>query len=90
MANTVDPDETLHSAVSHLGLHCLFRLSVQIHMVKPLIITLLLGSLAKHCQLNNHVVRKQKRLNRRKKTYMVTFLYNLYIFVLNTIFLGFF
>ena len=25
MANSVDPGEMLHSAVSHLGLHCLFR-----------------------------------------------------------------
>ena len=25
MANSVDPDETLHSAASHLGLHCLLR-----------------------------------------------------------------
>ena len=25
MANSVDPDETLRSAVSHLGLHCLLR-----------------------------------------------------------------
>ena len=25
MANSEDPDETLHSATSHLGLHCLLR-----------------------------------------------------------------
>ena len=25
MANSVDPDATLHSAASHLGLHCLLR-----------------------------------------------------------------
>ena len=25
MANSVDPDETPHSAASHLGLHCLLR-----------------------------------------------------------------
>ena len=25
MANSVDPDEMLHSAASHLGLHCLLR-----------------------------------------------------------------
>ena len=25
MANSVDPDETLHSAASHLGLHYLLR-----------------------------------------------------------------
>ena len=33
MANSVDPDELLHSVVSHLGLHCLHRLSVRIHTV---------------------------------------------------------
>ena len=25
MANSVDPDEMLHSAASHLGQHCFFR-----------------------------------------------------------------
>ena len=25
VANSVDPDETLHSAASHPGLHCLLR-----------------------------------------------------------------
>ena len=25
MANSLDPDEMLHSAASHLGLHCLLR-----------------------------------------------------------------
>ena len=29
MANLVDPDQTLHSAASDLGLHCLPSLSVQ-------------------------------------------------------------
>ena len=28
MANSVDPDETPHSAVSHLGLYCLLRLLI--------------------------------------------------------------
>ena len=32
-ANSVDPDEVLHSVVSHLGLLCLV-LSVRIHKVK--------------------------------------------------------
>ena len=33
MANSVDPDEMAHSAVSHLGLNCLLRPAVRIHMV---------------------------------------------------------
>ena len=36
MANSADPDETLCSVASHLGLHCLLKyagLSVPIHMV---------------------------------------------------------
>ena len=33
MANSADPDETPRFAASHLGLHCLLRLSVQIHTV---------------------------------------------------------
>ena len=32
MATSLDPDETLHSAASHLGLHCLLR-PVRIHTV---------------------------------------------------------
>ena len=33
VTNSVDPDETPHCVVSHLGLHCLLRPAVQIHMV---------------------------------------------------------
>ena len=33
MANSVDPDETLRSAASHLGPYCLLRPSVRIYMV---------------------------------------------------------
>ena len=33
MTNSVDPDETPHSAASHLGLHCLLRPVCPNHMV---------------------------------------------------------
>ena len=33
MPNSVDLDEMPHSAASHLGLHCLLRPIVRIHMV---------------------------------------------------------
>ena len=38
MANSVDPDEMPHSAASHLGLHCLTGMSIQIHMVNTVLL----------------------------------------------------
>ena len=35
MANSVDPDQMLHSAASDLGLHCLLRPVIQILYIYP-------------------------------------------------------
>ena len=37
MADSVDPDQTPHSAASDMGLHFLLRLSVQLIMVNSIV-----------------------------------------------------
>ena len=46
MANNVEPDEMWYSAASHLGLHCLLRLSVRIHMVNTVVAIIIRSTLA--------------------------------------------